>query len=506
MDETKKNWEGNVGEWGEPYVLCKVLSEKKISAGLEESQSAPSNSFIASEVILDQENKELCFTISKDDIIEIKRADKEEPLKKTCSEFAKTAETIFEKIITHEKGERKFTVPGAQEFLESIGIERLKAPSKNGDIKIRIDDYFPGKPPSLINFSIKTELGGDPTFFNSATNTTKFTFRLLKNGKDFLFDIDIYELNNKIVENGEFIDLRRKTKKEPARPRFNDTANLFEWLNKEIDSDGWGFIEMDPKFKRNLLLLDSRMPELIVSILKKFYLESVGSKNDATKTKKSRYIDTLTEAVSKENPLKIDNLYADVFYKTTMKRLVEFFLSEVSASKPWDGNPNIGSIITVDKDGKIHARSMLNREKVAEAYFKNFYFDTPSKTKHDYGYIFSYVEVKARIVEPAFSDFEKLVGKYLMLDQNRWIGTIDKKENVDNSDEGKTVKLKIKQIAALIEAIEKKEILEIRHRAAERKLVCRVEIIPNSIRRLPGNFIDLNFQVRHLNGSEPSSS
>jgi hypothetical protein len=154
-----------------------------------------------------------------------------------------------------------------------------------------------------VGFSIKSRLGSAPTLLN-ASRTTNFTY-LVKG----LQANDVKIINN-----------------------VNTRSKLKDRIKKIYDLGGWlEFETMDnPKFKKNLMMVDSVMPQIASRILFAYFSSN---KNSMT--------DLLTHLIN-EN-------YFDreaSFYEHKIKELLSAIALGMKPGTTWDGNVSNPAIFT----------------------------------------------------------------------------------------------------------------------------------------------------------------
>jgi HpaII restriction endonuclease len=67
------------------------------------------------------------------------------------------------------------------------------------------------------------------------------------------------------------------------------------------------------------------------------------------------------------------------------------FALGMEPAKKWSGVDDVnGGILWVKNDGSIVCHHLFERKELKENLFENTFFDTPSTTRHKYGFIYEY--------------------------------------------------------------------------------------------------------------------
>ena len=193
-------------------------------------------------------------------------------LKIAISEFKEKAKFLLDKIKVNK--ERTFSVPEIEAFMQSINCLSLKASSTaKTDITIVVHDQRTSQQPTL-GFSIKSQLGSPSTLLN-AGKTTNFVFKLTS----LIDKTEIERINSMMVKRGtkESADLKGRVK---AIYSNKSELNFFK-PERQI-------------FSNNLILIDSKLPEILSQIVYEFYSSDKSSVSD------------LVENTNTKNPLGFD--------------------------------------------------------------------------------------------------------------------------------------------------------------------------------------------------------
>jgi type II restriction enzyme len=338
---------GNKGEWSEIYTLFKLLGDKKLFPGNKEIEKLEGIVYPILRVLRTENNGNFAYSI-EDEIILISGG--EEVLKIAISAFKEKAKFLLEKIKANR--ERTFSVPEIEEFMQTINCLSLKASSTaKTDITIVIHDQRTNQQPAL-GFSIKSQLGSPSTLLN-AGKTTNFIFRI-DNLK--LTDSEIKEINS--------IDSRSK---------------IMDRINSVLQSNGqFNYVKTERQiFSNNLILIDSKLPEILSQIVYDFY-----------SSRKSTITD-LVDNTNTKNPLNFDISYEHKFYEYKVKRFLTDIALGMMPSKVWTGQYDAtGGYLIVKENGDILCYHIYNKNEFENYLFTNTKLETASSTRHQFGKIY----------------------------------------------------------------------------------------------------------------------
>ena len=335
---------GNKGEWSEIYTLFKLLGERDLYAGNAELDKLdviyPILSVLrgGGEPAFSIEDKSVVVVDSKGD----------ELLRLRSAEFLRQAEALLDSI--KEGDGSAFSVPSTQSFMRKLGCKRLKAPSSDKtDIKLVLHDFRTGMNPCL-GFSIKSELGGNPTILN-ASQATNITYKLVG-----------AKLRASTVKKINLLD-----KQDDRMQAIRDLGCTLEFFGIENST-----------FKNNLLFVDGLLPELVAHCI----LESYASSGSKT-------VKQVVARVAKENPFNYGGANREAFYLHKFKRLLLDAALGMKPATEWNGffEAN-GGYIVVRADGELVCFHFYNRNEIEEYLVSSAYFERPSRGQHGYGSIY----------------------------------------------------------------------------------------------------------------------
>ena len=338
---------GNKGEWSEIYTLFKLLGDKKLFPGNKEIEKLEGIVYPILRVLRTENNGNFAYSI-EDEIILISGG--EEVLKIAISAFKEKAKFLLEKIKANK--ERTFSVPEIEEFMQTINCLSLKASSTaKTDITIVIHDQRTNQQPAL-GFSIKSQLGSPSTLLN-AGKTTNFIFRI-DNLK--LADSEIKKINS--------IDSRSK---------------IMDRINSVLQSNGqFNYVKTERQiFSNNLILIDSKLPEILSQIVYDFY-----------SSRKSTITD-LVDNTNTKNPLNFDISYEHKFYEYKVKRFLTDIALGMMPSKVWTGQYDAtGGYLIVKENGDVLCYHIYNKNEFENYLFTNTKLETASSNRHQFGKIY----------------------------------------------------------------------------------------------------------------------
>jgi type II restriction enzyme len=340
---------GNVGDWSEIYTLFKIISDKNLFVGDENLKKINGLVYPLIKVLREENSTKYEYTLHSD--IVIVAADGNELTRVSVDEFTEYAKlTLASLKDTSKRSKGAFPLPHIESFMRSVHCTSLKAPSSaKTDIILVIHDIKTNQTPYL-GFSIKSQLGGASTLLN-AGKTTNFQYSL--NG-----------MTDSLMESINKIDSRHKLK-ERLKVIYDATISL-------------NFIKVNHStFANNLILIDSRLNEILGELLVLNYLSN-----------ESR-LSALVEQLEEQNPLDFARVENQKFYAYKIKR----FLSDVAVgmmpSKVWNGNYDAtGGYLIVKDSGEVLCYHLYNKNEFENYLFRNTKFETGSTTRHDFGLIY----------------------------------------------------------------------------------------------------------------------
>ncbi len=340
---------GNKGEWSEPYALLKLLADGVLSLGDENFNKVKGIVYPIIEVIRNEKNRNVNFTI-QDKLIIVSEGTLlfEIPI----IEFIDSAKNCFEKIKTAKTGQGSFEIPEIEMFLSSFSIKTLKAKSKlKNDITIQVSDPNTFLSPAM-GFSIKSQLGEPSTLVN-ASGATNFSFLII----------------GKVLSTNEISQIKSAKKfSEKLKLLKNFGAKLqFEKVDNEI-------------FQSNLQTIDYNFDKILSEMLILFYANDITSENTVKK-----FIATIT----KKNFIGYNLTINPSMYEMIMKKFLTDYALGMRAADIWQRNYQAtGGYLVVRDDGELLCYHFYFTKNFEDYLFNNTRLDTPSSSKHKFGEIY----------------------------------------------------------------------------------------------------------------------
>ncbi len=327
----------NKGEWAELYVLARVLRDGRLEVG-KHGGSTRSRSLVVTHVkraIRTTQGPTESFTVEESTI----RCDHTQRLV-ARSEIAALVPQFLRQI---KSGKGAFNSSCGDDLLALLDISRLKGSGEKSDVFIDVVDPLTGST-GLQGYTIKAFVGSPPTLLN-ASGATNVRFDI----RPEVPDIELAHIAPLTV-----------------RKRIRHLVDSGYVLSQS---------EMNPKFRRNLAMLDSSMPELVGHLLLTYYSMTRGE--DAS-------VAALVKRVATTNPFGVPNPID--FYSHKVKDLLEAVAYGMVPARPWTGTSSAaGGLIMVEKSGDLVCIPQGGRDEHREYLFGATKLDTPETTKHGFG-------------------------------------------------------------------------------------------------------------------------
>lgn len=345
---------GNRGDWSEIYVLLKLLADGEIYGGDKDLNKLPHLQLTVTGILRKEENRkkkvrrEYQYVIG-DDSVEVQDLHGNTVASVSRADLTLQASDLLKSIQT-AKG-RAFTVSDTEAFISGIFCSQLKAKSSDkADIRLVIHDHRSGME-HLLGFSIKSKLGSSSSLIN-ASKTTNFRYRI----------------ENLTLSDKEIASWNTAYEKQVKR------------LVKRIFSEG-GNVAFDSVentvFESNLVLVDSRLPDLLADLLQVYYTSDVSQ------------VSKLAEIVKARNPLAFNFSLGHDFYAYKLKKYFTESALGLLPGKVWSGIYHAsGGYIIVKQDGDVLCYHVYHRNTLEDYLYNNTRFETPSTKRHGFGRIF----------------------------------------------------------------------------------------------------------------------
>lgn len=335
---------GNKGEWSEIYTLFKLLADRKLYAADAELNKIDSISYEILKIFRKEKDAEkIEFNVSS--VIEIIDSNGEKFCEIPIDTFRDKAAELFDRIKT---ADGPITSPETQNFMYTMRVTKVKEGSDSKrDITVMVHDKFTNHDP-ILGFSIKSQLGGDSTLFNVGQKSN-ITYSLSKN-----------------------ID-KETISKINTKKYFKDKIKLIEEAGSSLV-----FSDIEASiFKNNLIMVDSMMP-VIFSDLVLHYFKGKGRK-----------MSELLTLVEESNPCNYENFNETPLYEYKIKNLMTDMALGMTANKKWTGIYDAtGGYIVVKTDGELVCYHIYNRNEFQKYLMLNTYVDTPSASRHKFGFVY----------------------------------------------------------------------------------------------------------------------
>lgn len=340
---------GNKGEWSEIYVFLRLLADGKLYSA-DANLNKINDLFYPIVKIIREESRKRLEYILNGEIQIVDSATKAVLASIETKQFLEVSKSLLARLKT-TKG-LAFSLPEIEEFLNSINCHSLTATkTKKADIRIVIHDMRTGQKPEL-GFSIKSLIGKNSTLFNPG-RTTNFIYEITGCKKK----IDIEEVN-KITE-------------EPK------ITKRLKYLTDNGCDLKFSAIESET-FQLNLMLIDSRLPEIMAHLLKYKY-----TRNDGNNLKE------MLKIINRENPLKFNNTQKHPYYEYKIKNFLTDAAMGLTPSQVWTGKYDAtGGIIIVKKDGDIVCYHIYNRNEFQDYLLNNTRFEQASTERYGFGELY----------------------------------------------------------------------------------------------------------------------
>ena len=323
----------NKGEWSELYVFFSILADGKIYAADENLNRIEQTFYSVLKVI--RENKS--YTRDEANKLILIRSDNES-LEIPIQKFVDMAPKLLNEIRTARGS--SFAIPEISDLLNDIAVTKVKAESsRKGDLTVQIHDDYTGTEP-IIDFSIKSYLGGTPTLLNASSATTA----------EFILSHDIDE---KLAEQVNAVTSGSKIK---DRIEFL-CANGYELEFNRL---------LDRTFYHNLAMIDYKMPELLSLLFLSSYFVKGKKISDVVAYLCGHYYEFSDQEL--------------VEYKVK-DLLVAIALGMVPKTK-WTGLDEAnGGYVIVKKDGDIVCYHIYDRNRLKDYLYQHTKFDSPSSSR-----------------------------------------------------------------------------------------------------------------------------
>ena len=339
MSNNGNRMSGNKGEWSELYAFMKLLSQGRVYAANEKVEKIDEVYYPILKIMREETRGEVIDYVIDNDMVH-RESQSNRILSVSRTELEENANLLLKEIASHSGS---FEVEEVAKFANGIKVTKIKAPAADTtDISMQIEDIHTNFIRN-VGFSIKSEVGNAPTLLNAGL-TTNFIYK-------------VTGITSEQAEEINAIDTRTKIKDRMAKIAEYGGSEKYYGMNH----DG---------FKRNLIMVDSSMPEIIGNMLLYFYSEDV------------KDCDKLVEMLGERDPLG----YGDaMMYTYKFKKFLCSCALGMKPAKPWDGLDEAnGGYIIVKADGEILAYHIYNRNFFEQYLLDNTILERASTSRHEY--------------------------------------------------------------------------------------------------------------------------
>lgn len=330
---------GNKGEWSELYAFLKLLSQGRVYAANERVEKIDEIHYPILKIIREEQNGQIIDYVIDGENVKVE-FQTEQVISVSREELEYNANTLLKEIETHSGS---FEIEEIATFVNGIRVTKIKAPSSDTtDILMQIQDIHTSYIRN-VGFSIKSEVGNSPTLLN-AGHTTNF----------------VYRVNGITAEQAERINsIETRTKIKDRVDAIHSYGGTIEYVNMEHAG-----------FRRNLIMVDSSMPQILGNMLLYYYTEDIKECNK------------LVSIAGKRDPLH----YGDaMMYEYKFKKFLCSCALGMKPAKVWDGLDEAnGGYIIVKADGEILAYHIYNRNFFEQYLLDNTIMEKASTSRHGY--------------------------------------------------------------------------------------------------------------------------
>lgn len=338
-DKNQGRMSGNKGEWSELYAFMKLLSQGRVYAANEKVEKINDVYYPILKIMREEQKGQVIdYIIDKDKIVIEMQSQRIMTIDRSLMD--EQANRLLEEIAAHSGS---FELEEVAEFANGIKVTKIKAPSTDTtDISMQIEDIHTNYIRN-VGFSIKSEIGNAPTLLNAGA-TTNFIYKVTGISKE-----QAEEINS----------IATRTKIKDKMAKISEFGGHMEYY--DMNHKG---------FKRNLIMVDSSMPEIIGNMLLYFYTEDV------------KECDKLVEMLGESDPLG----YGDaMMYEYKFKKFLCSCALGMKPAKKWDGLDEAnGGYIIVKADGEILAYHIYNRNFFEQYLLDNTILERASTSRHEY--------------------------------------------------------------------------------------------------------------------------
>jgi len=324
---------GNWGEWSEAYAFLKLLAEGELAEADASLKPKPAKMRVID--ILRDDSSGITLFKTKQERYESSAGLVYLP------EIIEAVRTFPTPASSALKG--AFQIPHIESLLSRLGIGSIKAPSSEKvDLKAHFANSTTGED-TLLGYSIKSEVGGSATLLNSSTHT--------------LFQ---YRLETALPKAQALVAQHADSKVRKLFQGFDTAGIKVEPLGAKSE-----------ELKSNLKFFGDDLHMLLGGMLLKYFQG------------KGRELITLIPGTNPDQPASQQTEYK-------VGQFLRAVALGMTPGKAWQGNLKAyGGYIIVRKDGSLLSLSASNEDAFRDYLLHGSYFDTPSVSRHKFGYLYS---------------------------------------------------------------------------------------------------------------------
>lgn len=329
----------NKGEWSELYVFAVIGHDASIPMSDANLNADPVRAIQVQKIMRDGKT----FYVAGDAAVTWSSGPKEKSVSK--QDLGVWTTGLLQEI---KNSAGAFDCAIGEKILDEFELSSIKAPTGDkDDIRVELLD-----PKTLLEqvagFSIKSQLGSPSTLLNASVDNTNFQFEVVDFTGKFSGVNGLKNLKNRVSLIGQ-------------------QGGRFEYS-----------MPLGPTFQRNLMKIDTLMPELLawltlasITAPSKRLGDVIGS-DDFEKYLGQLAVDLDAELVR----FKVKSLLLDIALGMV-------------PSTPWDGRQRAdGGYIVVKESGEVVCFHVYNFADFADYLFDNVRFDTPSTSRHNHGALY----------------------------------------------------------------------------------------------------------------------
>lgn len=333
--------QANKGEWSELYAFLFILSARKVPAADKDLNPTNDEYEFLQIIRNDADNNQKIYDLGTPNSVKIIHCDGSSVVV-PVSDLPNKTRNIFDQIkAAHDSS---FALPNADEIMNQLELDRIKASSSNKhDLEAVVKDKISSR--QQLGFSIKSQIGSPATLLNASSHT------------NFIFKVNGL---NEDISNINKIDGRSKIRDRLEQIKLHGGMLEFDHVDSSI-------------FTENLQIIDTYFPVIMSEVLLHYY-----SGDGST-------ISELTDILGNSNELRLNEKIIN--YK--IREFLRAIALGMFPGSEWNTRLSAqGGYLVVKNDGALVCYHLYNFDEFGDYLFANTKLDTPSSTRHDFGYIY----------------------------------------------------------------------------------------------------------------------